>query len=322
MSGQVFHAPVIEACANIELTTILERSKSLSKDKYPNASIVRSYDLILADDAIDLVIVNTPNQLHYPMAKAAIEAGKHLVIEKPFTNTVAEGEELIRLAKEHNVVLSVFHNKRFEGDFLFIKDLIQEKKIGKTLQYAEFRFDRYRPDIGPKKWKENNLPGAGLLYDLGPHLIDQALHLFGQPKTIKSDIRIERKHGQVVDAFDIDFQYHDFKVRLGAGMLVKELGPKIALRGKNWCYEKHGADPQEQQLKDGLSPLDTLYGEDNITQYAKISIDDTTRSLVIPKGNYLDFYNNIADAILNNAPLLVKPQEALNSIRIIERVNK
>lgn len=317
MSGRVFHAPVITDCSAIELSVILERTKNESLERYPNAKIVRSFDDIIEDSTIDLVIVNTPNQLHYPMAKAAIEAGKHVVIEKPITITVTEGHTLTNLAKEKNVVLSVFHNKRFEGDYLYVKELLENNILG-DIQSAEFRFDRYRPEIGPKKWKENNLPGAGILYDLGPHLIDQALTLFGKPNTINHQLRVEREKGQVTDAFDLDFKYDDFTVRLGASMLVETLGPKIKIEGTKGSFIKYGADPQEAQLINGLSPKASNYGIDNENQRAELTIDGSTNEINLPKGSYLDFYNNVADVILNNALPLVEPEEALKVMRIIE----
>lgn len=317
MSGKVFHAPVIEACATIQLTVILERSKNESKTLYPNALIVRSFEEIINNPSIDLVIVNTPNQLHYPMAKAALLAGKHVVLEKPITITSVEGEELIAIAKSKKLVLAPYHNKRFEGDYLLVKELLKKETLG-NITFAEFRYDRYRPEIGPKKWKENKLPGAGLLYDLGPHLIDQALTLFGPPTEIKSNLRIERKNGQVTDAFDLDFVYNTFTVRLGASMLVKNLGPKIRIEGSNGTFIKHGADPQERQLIEGLTPLEPLFGSDNSTQKAFLTFNNTTSEIELPKGNYLHFYNNVADAILNNTPLLVTPTEAIETIKIIE----
>lgn len=321
MSGRVFHAPVISDCSTIELSVILERTKNESLERYPNAKIVRSFDEILQDSTIDLVIVNTPNQLHYSMAKAAIESGKHVIIEKPISITVAEGKNLAQLSKEKGVVFSVFHNKRFEGDYLYVKELLVTKTLG-DIQYAEFRFDRYRPGIGPKKWKESDLPGAGILYDLGPHLIDQALTLFGKPKEIDHQLKIERENGQVTDSFDLDFKYNGFTVRLGASMLVENLGPKIRLEGSKGSFIKYGADPQEAQLISGLNPNDLNYGIDKESQRAELTINGVSSQINLPKGSYLDFYNNVADVILRNAVPLVKPEEAIETIEVIEACYK
>ena len=319
MSGRVFHAPVIAACKNINLAVILERTKTESAERYPNAAIARSFEEIIHDSSINLVIVNTPNQLHYPMAKAALLSGKHVVIEKPISTTVQESEELVQLASQKGLHLFVFHNKRFEGDYLYIKALLEANTLG-DLKHVELRFDRYRPEIGPKKWKEDKLPGAGLLFDLGPHLIDQALTIFGKPNHIKSDLRIEREHSQVTDAFDLDFEYETFTVRLGASMLVNTPVPKIKIEGSKGAFIKYGADPQESQLINGLTPLSPNYGIDN-SQQAELTINNQTSKVILPKGNYLDFYNNVAEVILNKKAPLVKLDEALEVMKIIEECN-
>lgn len=318
MSGEVFQAPVISSHAGFNLKYILERSKDKSKERYPNASIVRTFDEILSNPEIELVIVNTPNTLHFPMAKAALLAGKNVVVEKPFTITVTEGEELIQLAKDTGKVLAVFHNKRLEGEFKTVQKLIKDNLLGK-LELFETHFDRYRPEIGPKKWKEENIPGAGLLYDLGPHMIDQVLVLFGMPLSVEADLQIQRTGGKVVDYFNITLSYDSFNAIVSAGMFAKEPVLKYLIKGEKGIFKKFGNDPQEALLKAGHSPLEKDWGKEPKEQWGTIEMKngkvDSVETLV---GSYVDFYNNIYDTIRNSKPLMITPEEALNTIKIIE----
>ena len=219
MSGRLFHAPFIERHGGFELKLILERSKSLSKTKYPKALIVRDFEDVLSNESIELVIINTPSYLHFEMCKAVLLAGKNVVVEKPFVVNSVDGEELIELAKEKKLLLTVYHNKRLEGDFLSIKKMLAENALG-SLESVEINSFRYNPNIGIKKWKEGGQPGGGLLYDIGSHLIDQALQLFGTPESVTSSIKSQREESLVVDYFKIKLQYSDFKVQLFADFLL------------------------------------------------------------------------------------------------------
>lgn len=320
MSGEVFHAPLIEFNPNLVLSVVLERTKNKAVLRYPNIKTVRTFEEILDDESIELVVVNTPNQLHYTMAKAALEAGKHVVVEKPFALHVEQGEELIALAKRKNLLLSVFYNKRFEGDFLIIQDLIRKNILGK-ISYFEAHFDRYKPEIGVKKWKEENIEGAGILWDLGPHLIDQALLLFGIPVEIKNDLRIEREGGKVIDAFDLELIYSDKKVKLSAGMLVQHLGPKYILKGDKGTFTKYGVDPQEQMLKDGVTPADVNWGLDKVNQWGELELNEKGSSQIeIPKGFFEDYYTNIYATIAKKETLLVDAQQGLEAVKIISDI--
>src|SRR5688572_28781733 len=187
MSGKVFHAPFIDAHTDFQLYGVVERTKQLAKQKYPRVIIFRSLEEMLADDAVELVIVNTPNATHYDYTKKALEAGKHVVVEKPFTTEVHEGEELIALAAEKNRVLSVYQNRRWDSDFMTVKRVINDGLLGEVVE-AEIHFGRYKEELSPKLHKETPGPGAGILYELGSHLIDQALQLFGMPQAIFADI--------------------------------------------------------------------------------------------------------------------------------------
>jgi len=318
MSGEVFHAPFIEDHNGFQLKYILERSKDRSKERYPNATIVRTYEEILNDPLVELVVVNTPNLLHYSMTKAALLSGKHVIVEKPFTVTVAEGEELIQLAKAKGLLISVYHNRRLEGEFKTIQKLIKGNTLG-DIETFEIHYDRYRPEIGPKKWKEEVNPGAGVLYDLGPHIIDQALQLFGKPLSFQSDLQIQRVSGTVVDYFHITLNYPSHTAVATASMITQGVTLKYLIRGSKGVYRKYGTDPQEELLKNGHSPLEPGWGFEPQEQWGVIELKDgTSYKLPTLHGTYMEFYEAIYQTIRNGAKPLITPEESLESVRIIE----
>ena len=319
MSGQVFHAPFLIHSPNFRITKILERTKSRSVEMVPDAEIVRSYAEVFEDPAIDLIVVNTPNYLHFEMAKEALLHGKHVVVEKPFTNTVEEGEELIELAKEKGLILSVYHNRRFDSGHKTVKEILDKKLLG-NLKIFEAHFDRFRPEIGPKKWKEEQNPGAGILYDLGSHLIDEALSLFGMPVSIFADLQIQRKNGEVIDYFDINLTYNSFTVKLVAGMLMKEPGPKYILHGDAGSYLKYGNDPQEAQLMNGIFPGFDVYGIEEKSNWGILNNDNGRRKYQTLPGTYQNFYENIYQVLVHGAKLLITPKQALDVIFLIENI--
>ncbi len=320
MSGQIFHAPFLEKNPNFRLKSILERSKSLSQAPYPNALIVRDFDALLSDSEIELIIINTPSGLHYEMAKAVLLAGKHVVIEKPFTNTSQEAEELIELAESKNLALTVYHNKRLEGDFKTIKKLITENRLGEIKKFNN-TVHRYRPDIGKKAWKENDLPAAGLLYDFGAHLIDQVLILFGWPLDIEVDLQIQRNEGKVIDYFCITFKYEKINATILSDMLTKEGKPTYQIEGTKGSFIKYGLDVQEANLAESNINWNSL-GLNLTKNYGTFNpIDSSTKEVIRTEdGSYIDFYQNVFEAIRQDEPLLVKPKEALDVIRMIEWV--
>ena len=321
MSGQVLHAPFLMYNPNFKIVKVLERTKNISSRILPDVEIVRNYQDILEDATIDLVVVNTPNFLHFEMCKKALLHGKHVVVEKPFTNSVEEGEELIGLAKEKNLQLSVYHNRRFDNGHKTVKEILKKKLLG-NLKIFEAHFDRFRPEIGPKKWKEAENPGAGILYDLGSHLIDEALNLFGMPFSIFADLQIQRRNGQVVDYFDIRLAYDSFTVKLVAGMLMKEPGPKYILHGDAGSYIKYGIDPQEEQLINGQFPGSKNYGVEDKSKWGILNNENGREFYPTKVGSYQDFYENIFRAIANIAELLIKPEQALDVIYLIEKAIK
>lgn len=321
MSGEVFHAPLIESHPQFELTTILQRNSNSALALYPNVKIVKSFEEILDDNTIELVIINTPNTLHFEMAQAALLAGKHVIVEKPITPTSVEAEILIDLAKEKNLVLSVFHNKRFENDYLTLKKVLEQKLVGKPVELI-WRYDRYRTQVTHKKWKEENLPGAGTLYDLGVHLIDSSVSLFGIPQAITAHARTLRDNCNSTDYFNIRFDYSDFTVHLGASTMVREPGPQLMLHGDAGSYIKNVTEPQELQLKNGLRPNSETWGEEKPALagilHTEINGVVSKENLPSEKACYEVFYDNIYEAIRLEKPLQVTAEQALMNVKIIE----
>lgn len=321
MSGKVFHAPFLENNQNFVLKKIVERRPKGSKEKYPEVEIVQSYNELIDDKNIDLVIVNTPDQTHWELTKKALKAGKHVVVEKPFVVKSSDGEELIKIAKEENLVLSVFQNRRWDGDFMTVKKVLEKSWLGRLVEY-EAHFDRYRNFIKENTWKEEEGKGTGVLYNLGSHLIDQALVLFGLPEVVNANIRTFRDGGKVNDYFDIRLEYETFRVILKSSYLVREPGPTYILNGTNGSFVKYGTDPQEELLNKGVLPVGNEWAKEEEGQWgllnANIKGNDVRKRIKTLQGNYNEFYNNIYKAIKEDEELAVKPGEALDVIRIIE----
>lgn len=321
MSGYVFHAPLLHINTGFEIKSILERKTNNSKDKYSYAKILRSCDDLCADKDIELIIVNLPDYLHFDFAKKSLLAGKHVVIEKPFTQTSEQADELIQLAKKQGLVLSVFQNRRWDSDFLTVQSLINDKAFGTLVEY-EAHFDRYRNIIAEDSWKESKETGAGTLFNLGSHLIDQAIVLFGKPQAVFADIRTTRPNSQIDDNFELILSYPNLKVSLKASYLVREPGPKYLIHGTEGSFLKWGMDRQEQDLKDGLIPEGDAWGREDKELWGILNTDIDGKhfkgTIESKQGNYMGFYNNIYDAIRNGAELNVKPEEAADVIRIIE----
>lgn len=318
MSGRIFHAPFIEENPNFELKLILERTKSNSKELYPNATIVRSFEELINNKEISLIVVNGPTYLHFEMAKSALEAGKHVVLEKPMTATSKEGEELIALAKKNGLQIAVYHNKRFEGGFKTIQKLVTTKRLG-IVKDCSIAVHRFRPEIGPKAWKEDAYPGAGILYDIGSHLIDQVLVLFGWPEDIKADLQIQRTNGKVVDYFKISFLYGNFRATIISDMLTKEPMPTFSLTGTTGSFIKYGHDPQEKRLA-GNPIIWEGIGEDLEENFGRLTNHETNTTEIIrtENGDYGQFYKNIYEVLKLDRELIISPEQALDVIKVIE----
>ena len=320
MSGRVFHAPFLETNPGYILKTVLERTPKGSKEKYPGVNIVTRFEELLSDKDIDLIIVNTPDYTHYELVKKALNAGKHVVVEKPFVVEFSHGKELIEIAEKENLVLSVFQNRRWDGDFLTVKKVIKDELLGRLVEY-ETHFDRYRNFIKENTWKEEEGKGTGVLYNLGSHLIDQALVLFGLPVLVNANIRAFREGGKVNDYFDIRLEYSNFRVILKSSYLVREPGPRYILNGTNGSFVKFGTDPQEELLNIGVRPDGDEWAKEKKEFWGllntSISGKDIRERIKTLPGNYNRFYNNVYKAIKGEEELAVKPGEALDVIRII-----
>lgn len=320
MSGKVFHAPFLELHPGFELTGSWERSKKLIQADYPNVKSYKSLEELLKDD-VDLVIVNTPVETHFEYAKKVLQAGKHAVVEKAFTSTVKEAEELKALAKKKGLKLAVFQNRRWDSDFKTVKDVVDNGTLGEIIE-AEFHFDRYNPSLSIKGHKETANPGAGILKDLGPHLIDQALYLFGFPEAVFADIRITRDKSVVDDYIDLLLYYPRFRVRLKSSFFVREAIPSYVIHGKNGSFLKSRGDVQEEALKIGKKPSLKNWGVESRSREGMLHTESGGKIIHenIPTltGNYYDFFNELYDSITENKTEPVTAQDGINTMRIIE----
>lgn len=321
MSGKVFHAPFITLHPGFELAGSWERSKKLIQEDYPEVKSYPTLESVLEDDSIEFVIVNTPTSTHFEYTKKALLAGKHALVEKAFTTTVAEAEELNALAKEKGLKLIVFQNRRWDSDFKTVQKIVSEGVLGEIVE-AEFHFDRYNPDLSPKLHKETINAGAGTLKDLGPHIIDQMLCLFGMPQSVFADIRITRAHSVVDDYFDILLFYPDFRARLKAGFFVREPNPSYVVHGKKGSFLKSRGDVQEDEAKLGRKPNLTDWGTEKEGNegllHTEINGKIIREKVPTLQGNYYDFFDGVYQSIANNLEEPVTAQDGINVMRIIE----
>ena len=321
MSGMVFHGPSLKVNSNFRIRKILERSKELSAAKYPEATIVRCYDEILNDPQIDLVVVNTPDKFHYEMAKQALDAGKHVVVEKPFVQTPAQANKLINLARSKGLMLTVYQNRRWDGDFLTVKKIVEERMLGRLVEF-ESHFDRYRNFIQPETWKEAGNERSGALYNLGSHMVDQALVLFGMPQSVTAHLDILRQQGQVNDYYDIRLQYEGFAAILKCSYLVRKPGPRYSLHGSLGSFHKWGIDPQEDALKAGRLPNEAGWGKESQSDWGELDADlngvHITGKVETIAGNYNAFYENVYNVLVNGAELLVKPEQSRDGVIVLD----
>lgn len=322
MAGQVFHAPVIAAIPSLRLTKVVERRGQTSRERYPWVEVVREAATLFEDQAIELVVVATPNSSHFELARQALLAGKHVVVDKPFTLTSEQAQELIDLARQRNKVVSVFQNRRWDGDFQTVRQIVKQGCLGRLVEY-ESHFDRFRNTFSPERaWRETIGPGSGVLFDLGSHLIDQAQVLFGLPRRVTADIRSQREAGKADDQFELILHYDHLKATLKAGLLVRQPGPRFALHGTEGSFVKYGVDPQEEALKRGRSPREPEWGMEPEAQWGILNTQigglHFQGKIETGQGCYSAYYENVYQAIRGEAELMVKPEEARNTIRLIE----
>src|SRR5664279_250878 len=320
-AAQFMHLPFIITLPEYELRTILQRHGDSAKEKYPSVHIVRSLEEMLSDESLELIVITTPNDSHFDYAFRSLEAGKHVLLEKPFTITSEDAKKLIAQAAKKNRILSVYQNRRYVSDFLTIRKLLKENLLGEVVEF-EAHYDRYRAEQKPGAWREENSPGSGILFDLGAHLIDQAFCLFGLPKFITADIRMQRPHARTTDYFELWLDYGFTKIILKSGMLVREPGPRYSINGTKGSFLKYGEDPQEALLRRGVLPIAADWGRESEEFYGLLhtEIDGRIVKEKIPSlpGNYGGLYTDLFNTIRNGEPLRVRPEHGYNTIRLIE----
>lgn len=321
LGGKIFHAPFLDAIDGLELAAILERHGDSAAKAYPGVAIARSMEELLAIPDLSLVVVTTPPSTHFDLARQALEAGKHVVIDKPFTPTSHQARQLIEIAHARNLVLSAYQNRRWDGDFLTLKKLIADGNLGRLVS-LESRFERFDPGLRPKAWKEINLPGNGLVHDLGAHLADQSLELFGTPQAVSADIRYDRDRTAVNDGFAIHLHYPRLRVSLYSTLLAAAAGPRFVAHGTDGSYVKYGLDPQEQALRDGAVLGGPHWGEEPEAAWGKLTTiqNGAPTERVVPTlpGDYRVYYENVRDAILEKAPLAVPGEQGWRVTRLLE----
>jgi scyllo-inositol 2-dehydrogenase (NADP+) len=325
MSGKIFHAPLLTFHEKYHLKRIIQRSGNDAQSLYPETLVSRSIEDLLRDEELGLIVVNTPDSTHYELTKKCLERGKHVVVEKPMTMTVAEAEDLIALAQRKNKVLTVFQNRRWDGDFLTVQKVLRDGSLGRLVEF-ESHYDRYRNYIQPGTWKEKSADGAGILYNLGSHMIDQALVLFGMPEAVTAHLRIVRTAGEVDDWYDVRLHYNALSVLLRASYLVKEHGPRYILHGTHGSFIKFGLDPQEEDLKAGRDPRIPGWGIQGKEWWGMLSIEKDGKTMkhtveTLP-GNYSAFYDNVYSSIVEGDKPAVPPEEGANVIRVIEAARR
>ncbi|MBP7336110.1 oxidoreductase [Niveispirillum sp.] len=319
-AGQTFHAPLIAATPGLELTAIVSGHPEKVRGSWPDVAVLPDLEGVLAHPAIDLIVIATPNDTHADMARRALSAGKHVVVDKPFTVTLAEARELAILEKQSGRLLSIFHNRRWDADFLTLSDLIRQDALGRVTQF-ESHFDRFRP-VPRDRWRERaDVPGAGLWHDLGPHLIDQALCLFGRPASIFADIGTQRPGNGAPDYFHAILSYDTgLRTILHGSTLILDNGLRFAVHGDGGSYLKHGLDSQEDMLKAGLTPGCESWGKDGAPGNLTRLIEGEGRAETVPgiAGDYRHYYAAIHAAIIGSGPNPVTAQEAITVMELID----
>lgn len=318
MSGRIFHAPFLEVHSGFELVGSYERSQKNIQKAYPGTHSYDSLEEVMQDADIELIIVNTPIPTHFEYASKALQAGKHVVVEKAFTNSTAEALELQKIASKAGKHIFVYQNRRWDSDFLTVKKVFESGQLGDIVE-AEFHFDRYNGAKSPKMHKELPGPGAGIIFDLGPHIIDQALHLFGNPTHVFADMRKTRPGTEVEDLFEILLYYPEMRVRLKAGYYFKVPVPAFQLHGKLGSFIKTRSDRQEADLDAGRKPQGDSWGQESPQDYGVMQVDGGNPERVPSEnGNFMAFYENVFQSLRGKEQPAVSVQDGINSMRVID----
>ena len=322
LAGRAFHAPVIRAVPGLHLAAILQRTGNEAAAQYPDVRVVRSMDELLSIREIQLVVIATPNDTHYATARQCLEAGRDVVVDKPFTTTLDEAKSLVEFAKKAGRLITVYQNRRYDGDFQAIRKLTEEGTLGCIVRF-ETHYDRYRPQLKPGAWRETMRPGSGILFDLAPHLIDHALVLFGLPEAVTADVRIERENAVADDAFDIMFHYpRALRAVLRSSILAAAPRPHFVLLGTQGSFVKQTMDPLENNLRHGNIPKDGPWGAEPEEHWGLLTVPDgdgfTHRRIPSVNCDFRDYYANIRDTLLGKAEPAITPEWAVNVMRLLE----
>lgn len=321
-SGSTFHAPVISAVPGMELSCICTTDPGKAKSLNPHVAIVSTPSELFADPSIDLVVITSPNKFHFPLVLQALQAGKHVVVEKPFVITVEEGKELIAKARKVRRLLSVYHNRRWDNDFVELRRLISNQELG-DLHYYEANYHRFSPDL-QGGWREQQAPGSGTIYDLGSHLIDQALILFGTPVAIWADMFAQRAIGAADDYFHIQLHYGNTRVVLQSRMLERGSYPRYLVHGSKASLLLYGTDPQEVMLRQGIHPLSEAWiqcgaeSRGTLIRQQDVTEQQTLDQIELYPGSYSSYYEGMYRSVVYGDPLPVSAEEALETINLIE----
>lgn len=322
LAGRAFHAPVICAVPGLRLAAILQRKGDEAAKKYPDVRIVRNMDEFLSIREIRLAVIATPNDTHYDLVRHCLMAGRDVVVDKPFTTTLEEAQTLVQFANDRGRLLTVYQNRRYDGDFQAIRKLVEDGTLGRIVRF-ETAYDRYRLQLKVGAWRETSRAGSGILFDIAPHLIDHALVLFGLPEAVTADVRIERENAVADDAFDVMFHYpRGMRAVLRSSILAAAPRPRFVLHGTQGSLVKQNFDPQENNLRHGNIPASGPWGAEPEENWGVLTVPrgDAFAQRRVPSANcdFRDYYANVRDALLGKASLAVTPEWALDVMRLLE----
>lgn len=318
-AGKTFHAPLLSATAGLNLYAIVSSNAAKVHADLPGIQVIADAQQAIAHPEVDLIVIASPNTTHAPLARQALEAGKHVVVDKPFTLDMQEARDLIALAQEKGLLLSVFHNRRWDSDYLGVRQAIEQGAVGKVVQF-ESHIDRFRPQVRVR-WREQNVPGSGLWFDLGPHLIDQALQLFGLPESVQGNIATLRDNAEVNDWAHVLLNYPTHRVILHCSMLVAGGVSRFSVHGTQGSLIKARADRQESQLLAGVTPGSAGWGEDDEAMVLYRG-EEAPRQLPTPAGDQRQYYMQIANALNGAQENPVPPEQALAVMAVLEAAVK
>jgi predicted dehydrogenase len=315
-AGKTFHAPLIQTVAGLALTVVGSSKRDTVLADFPGITVCSNVEEAATHLEVDLLVIASPNESHYPLAAAALRAGKHVVVDKPFTVKLADARSLVQLAEERGKLLSVFHNRRWDSEVLAAKAIVESGVLGE-ISHFETHIDRFRPQVR-QRWREQTGPGAGLWFDLGPHLIDQAVQLFGLPETINASFAVLRKGGETNDWAHVQLNYKSLRVILHASLLVSGGGPRSVLHGTLGSWAKFGADVQEKQLVAGMRPGSPGFGEDPDPGILYEGATGKQTRIPAPEVNQAEYYAGIRDALWGRLPNPVPPEQASAVMSMLE----